>query len=157
MYNQLFTIIKPVLILIVVHPILCFGFHCPLMKTSLPAKVAYPPTTVYHDVASSAQKPPPGPRQHIIHQTDAQRPRTKKEQETPEEKEKRLARDREYRKQYRLKKKIGLPNKKPATANKRKQKSRLHWSSKKILHDQAEDTRRRAFFRELKKMKTADN
>jgi hypothetical protein len=115
------------------------------MKSSRPAKVAYPPTTVYHDVAPNTERPPPGARWRNIHKTDAQRKRTKKEQETPEQKERRLARNREYQKQYRLKKKLGLPKKKATPVSERIQKSRSRKSPEEIICDQNEDTRRKAF------------
>jgi hypothetical protein len=127
------------------------------MKSSLPAKIAYPPDTVYHDVAPNTERPPPGPRWRNIHRTDAQRKRSKKEQETPEEKEQRLARNREYQKQYRLRKKLGLPKKKATPVSERIQRSKLPKTPAQIMHNRAENAKRMAFFRELEKMKTADN
>jgi hypothetical protein len=68
-----------------------------------------------------------------------------------------LARNREYQKQYRLKKKLGLPTKRATSTRERMQKSRLRRSSEEVIRDRAKDTTCRAFFRELEKMKTADN
>jgi hypothetical protein len=152
MYIIAYTVIRQALIVTSLYSIGGFGFYHFPMKSSLPAKVAYPPTTIYHDVASSTEEPPPsGQRWRNIHRNEALRMRNSRGNETPEQQQKRLEKQREYQKQYRIKKKLGITKKKPSSSSERKQKSRSRKSPDEIIRDRAADTTRRAFFASLRK------